>query len=146
MPVAAAIETESSLEAKQRRCPPSKLGFAVLLLLCIITWALSHSYHGITHDAGLYTLQALAHLSPASLGQDVFLRFGSQDRFTLFSPLYAAAIQWLGPEPAAAALTLTLQVALFACAWALARTVMPASLALLGVSVLIAVPGDYGAD
>jgi hypothetical protein len=88
----------------------------------------------------------MAHLTPSSLGQDVFLRFGSQDRYTLFSPLFAGASQLLGTEPAAACLTLLLQVALFVGAWTLARTVMPASLALLGVSVLIAIPGDYGAD
>jgi hypothetical protein len=40
----------------------SRLGFVVLLLLCVITWSLSHSYRGIFHDANLYVLQALAHL------------------------------------------------------------------------------------
>jgi hypothetical protein len=123
-----------------------RLGYAVVVLLCSVTWALSHSYRGIFHDAGLYTLQALAHLNPTSLGQDVFLHSGSQDRFTLFGPLYAAVIRLLGPAAAASRLTLTLQLGLFAGAWALARTVMPASWALLGVAVFIAIPGDYGAD
>jgi len=123
-----------------------KLGYVVVVVLCGITWMLSHSYRGIFHDAGLYTLQALAHLNPASLSQDVFLRFGSQDRFTVFGPLYAAVIRLLGPAAAASLLTLTLQLGLFAGAWTLARTVMPASWALLGVAVFIAIPGDYGAD
>jgi hypothetical protein len=124
----------------------SKLGYAVVVVLCGITWMLSHSYRDIFHDASLYTLQALAHLRPASLGQDVFLQFGSQDRFTLFGPLYAGVIRMLGPAVAAALLTLTQQLALFACAWILARTVMPAPWALLGAAVFIAIPGDYGAD
>jgi hypothetical protein len=124
----------------------SRLGLAVVLLLWVITWAISHSYRGIFHDASLYTLQALARLTPSSLGQDVFLRFGSQDRYTLFSPMFAGASHLLGTELAAACLTLFLQVALFVGAWFLARTAMPVSLALLGVSVLIAIPGDYGAD
>lgn len=143
---AADIETESSLDALDRARPLSRLGYAVVVLLCVMTWALSHSYRGIVHDAALYMLQALGRLNPASLGQDVFLRFGSQDRFTIFSPLYAAAIHLLGPDIAAAALTWALQCALFACAWALARTVMPASLALLGMAVLVAIPGNYGAE
>jgi hypothetical protein len=122
----------------------STLGLAGLLLLCFITWTLSRSYQGIFHDASLYTLQALAHLSPGSLSQDVFLRFGSQDRFTTFSPLFAGAIQLLGVEHAAAALTFVFQFALFYCAWRLACTVMPAWLAPLGIAVLVAIPGDYG--
>jgi hypothetical protein len=89
--------------------PLPRLGYAVLALFCAATWALSHSYRGIFHDAGLYTLQALAHLDPGYLGQDVFLRFGSQDRFTIFGALYAGAMH-LGPEPAASLLTLR-------CSW-----------------------------
>jgi hypothetical protein len=123
-----------------------KLGLAVVLLLCVSTWALAHGYRGIEHDACLYTLQALARLRPDSLAQDVFLRFGSQDRFTLFSPIYAALIGRLGVGPAAAVLTLTFQLAFLAGATVLARRVMPTSMALLGVAVLLAIPGFYGAD
>src|SRR6267142_750798 len=112
-----AIESHLALPAKDPDQGYSSLELVVLLLLCVITWALSHGYRGIFHDAGLYTLQALAHRAPASLGQDVFLRFGSQDRFTIFGPLYAAAARLLGMEGAAAALTFALQVALYACGW-----------------------------
>jgi hypothetical protein len=125
---------------------PSRLGLVVLALLGLTTWALSHRYAGIFHDAGLYTLQALAHLRPETLSADVFLKFGSQDRFTLFSPVYAAASRLLGVEAAAALLTLLFQIALLMGAWALARAVMPFSMALLGLAVLLAIPGDYGAD
>jgi hypothetical protein len=124
----------------------SRLGALTICLLCFATWALVHGYQGIFHDAVLYTLQALARLDPGSLSQDVFLRFGSQDRFTIFSPLYAGTIHLVGAERAAAALTLAFQLALFAGALALARSVMPRALALLGVLVLIAVPGYYGPD
>jgi hypothetical protein len=125
---------------------PSRLGLVVLALLGLTTWALSHSYAGIFHDAGLYTLQALARLRPETLSADVFLKFGSQDRFTLFSPIYATAGRLLGVEPAAALLTLLFQIALLMGAWALARAVMPFSMVLLGLAVLLAIPGDYGAD
>jgi hypothetical protein len=131
-------------EEPNRAC--STLELTVLLLLCVTTWALSHGYRGVFHDAGLYTLQALARLAPTSLGQDVFLRFGSQDRYTIFSPIYAAAARALGTEAAAATLTFTLQVALFVCGWLLARAVMPARMALYGLAVLVAIPGDYGSD
>jgi hypothetical protein len=119
---------------------------ATLLLLCLLTWALSHPYRGLFHDSGLYTLQAMAHLHPGTLAHDVFLRFGSQDAFTIFSPVYAGAIQLLGVEPAAAVLTLCFQLAVFAAAWLLASSVVPRRMALLGVVVLVAIPGYYGAD
>ncbi len=124
----------------------ARLETVVLLLLCVTAWMLSHSYLGLFHDAGLYTLQALARLNPSSLNHDVFLQWGSQDRFTVFSPLYACAGRWLGIDNAAAALTFVFQMALFAAAWTLARAVMPARMALYGLAVFIAIPGDYGAD
>lgn len=124
---------------------PSRVGLTVLLLLCLATWAVSHSYEGLFHDARLYTLQALAHLHPDSLTQDVFLEYGSQDRFTLFSPVYAAASRLLGIDHGAAALTLLFQVALLAGAYALARSVLSVSMAVAGVAVFIALPGEYGA-
>ncbi len=114
------------------------------MLLCVAVWMLVHPYQGIFHDANLYTLQALARLHPESLAQDVFLQFGSQDRFTLFSPLYAAAIRLLGVDHAAALLTLLSQLALIAAGGCLARAVMPADYALLGLLLMIAAPGDYG--
>jgi hypothetical protein len=117
---------------------------AVLAVLAIAVWALSHRYHGLFHDAGLYALQALARLHPDSLSADVFLKFGSQDRFTVFSPIYAAAVRWLGAESAAAWLTFASQIALLGAAWLLARTIMSGSMALLGVGLLLALPGDYG--
>jgi hypothetical protein len=124
----------------------SRLGLGVVGLLGIATWALSHSYRGLFHDAGLYALQALARLHPDSLAEDVFLKFGSQDGFTVWSPVYAAVSRLLGVELAGATLTLALQWALLAGAWMLARAVMPLSMAMFGVAVLIAVPGDYGSD
>src|SRR5687768_15276438 len=75
-----------------------------------------HPYLGITHDARLYTLQALNHLRPDLYGNDVFLRYGSQDDYTLFTRLHAVAIAWLGIEPAAAVLTFISHSAFLAAA------------------------------
>ena len=125
---------------------PSRFGLWVALLLCLATWAVSHGYQGLFHDARLYTLQALAHAHPESLSQDVFLKFGSQDSFTVFSPVYTTAMRELGIDHAAAALTLLFQIGVIVGAWALARGVLSASMVLPGVAALIALPGDYGAD
>ena len=48
-----------------------------------------HPYQGLIHDARLYTLQALNHLHPDLYSNDVFLKYGSQDSYTLFTPVYA---------------------------------------------------------
>ena len=124
---------------------PSRLGMSVLVILCLTTWAISHSYQGLFHDARLYTLQALAYLHPGSLSHDVFLKYGSQDRFTIFSPVYAAAARALGIEHGAAVLTLLFQIALLGGAYTLARSVLSTPMALAGVAALLAIPGDYGA-
>lgn len=106
---------------------------------------LQHPFEGIAHDSVLYTFQALARLHPDTLGHDIFLRFGSQDQYTLFSPLYAAAIRLFGLEPAAAILTLLAHLLFFCSAWLLARRFMGTELALVAVGLLIVLPSGYGA-
>lgn len=124
-----------------------KLGFVVVLPMLFGTWALEHGYQGIRHDANLYTLQALARLSSGHLDTDVFLSLGSQDQYTIFGRVYALVIRSIGLEPAAALLTLTSQLAMILCSAALLRRVAPTrALTLLGIAVLIAIPGFYGAD
>jgi hypothetical protein len=117
-----------------------------LVALTLIAWMLKHGYEGITHDAQLYSFQAMARLKPALLGNDLYLRFGSQDNYTVFSPLYAAAIARFGFEPAAALITLASQFAFITAAWFLARRVMPGYLAWLAVGLVVALPGVYGAQ
>jgi hypothetical protein len=123
----------------------ARLAAAALSLCIFATWMLQYRYAGIAfNDASLYTLQALAHIHPDTVGNDVFLRFGSQDHYTFFSPIYAAAIRLLDLEPAAALLTLLSQGVFLACAWLLARRVMPREYALLAIALLVALPSSYG--
>jgi hypothetical protein len=103
-----------------------------------------HGYHGLFHDAQLYLLQALAHLHPQLYGNDPFLRFGSQDSFTVFPALHAALIDRLGIEPATALLTALSHIALIGAIFILARALMPLRLALLATALVVAIPGDYG--
>jgi len=123
---------------------PSLAAF-VLVLAIACSWIVYHPYLGIWHDAELYTLQALAHLEPRLLAGDLFLRFGSQDAYTVFSPIYARAIAAFGLEHAAALLTLVSQALFVAATWLLARRLLPPGLLWLGIGFVIAMPGDYGA-
>jgi len=115
------------------------------LVLCIIAfWMLEHPYEGIVHDSVLYAFSALARLHPASLGHDVYLSLGVQDRYTLFSPMAASLIRVLGLERSAQLITLVAQVAFFGGGWLLARSLLPAAEALLSLALLVILPAVYG--
>ncbi len=122
----------------------ARLAVIAMALLALAMWMLQHPYTGIVHDSTLYTLLALARLHPDTLSADVFLRFGSQDRYTIFSPLYAAAIRRIGLEPAAATLTFAAHLAVLGGAWLVARRFMSALYSTFGVALLLALPGEYG--
>ena len=117
------------------------IGLALLVVAC---WMLIHPYRGVTHDGTLYGLLALSHLHPGSLDHDMFVRYGVQNDFTVFTPLYAGVVHYLGFEHAAALLTLLTHVAFFSCAFLLARRFGSARSALLGVGLLIVLPAYYG--
>ena len=68
-------------------------------------WLLLTPYAGLSHDAQAYAFQALARLDPTVLGQDVFLKYDSQDRYTVFPLIYATLIQAFGLETTASSLT-----------------------------------------
>lgn len=92
----------------------------VLVAGCAL-WILAHPYWGIWHDARVYTLMALHWLNPQAFARDPWFMFGSQDQYSLFSPLYAGLISLLGVEEAARWGTL-LQGLLFVwCSWKLAN-------------------------
>ncbi|MGL4424600.1 MAG: hypothetical protein ACRCZF_28360 [Gemmataceae bacterium] len=53
-------------------------------------------YLGFAHDAILYGGQVLERVEPGSLKDDLFFQFGSQDKFSLFSPLMAPLVKLVG--------------------------------------------------
>jgi hypothetical protein len=105
----------------------------------------AHPYPGLQHDAILYALQALRSLEPQALSDDLFFRYGSQDSYTLFSPLYVALIRLFGLEPAAHLIARFSLLGLLAGALLLARRMMERELAWLAIALFIAIPGNYGA-
>lgn len=120
------------------------LALTAMGLLTLALWVIQHPFRGIMHDSVLYSLFALAKLHPDTLTADVFLRFGSQDRFSVFAPIYAAAISRFGLEHAAVLLLLLSQATLFGCAWLLARRFMQPLDATLSLALLVLLPDEYG--
>lgn len=118
------------------------IGLALTLLLVFI-WLLTHRYQGLAQDARLYAVQALSTLNPALKG-DLYLQNTSQDHYTVFSPIYAEVIQWLGLHGAARTLTLLFAMAFLAAAWQLANRLLAPGEAWLAVGTLILTVGAYG--
>ncbi|HEY6564069.1 MAG TPA: hypothetical protein VIY86_06205, partial [Pirellulaceae bacterium] len=69
-----------------------------LLPLVLALSALFRPYSGLIHDARLYAFQVLDHIEPGQHTQDLFLKFGSQDRFSLFSTIMVPLARVCGLE------------------------------------------------
>ena len=69
-----------------------------LMLLTVNAWALPYA-GSLVHDARLYGIQAVNRVEHGSFAGDLYLQYGSQDRYTLFSSVAAPLVQTLWPTP-----------------------------------------------
>lgn len=67
-----------------------------LLALLLALNALARPYANLVHDARLYSVQVLNHLEHGAYNDDLFLRYGSQDQFSIFSCIVAPLVGLLG--------------------------------------------------
>jgi hypothetical protein len=116
-----------------------------LALLILLVWIIDHRYPGITQDAQIYAFQALARLKPFLAG-DLYLLNTSQDQFTIFSPIYAWAIQHLGLDVATMTMALAFNACLYIAAWCLVKRLADAKDAWIALLGLVILPGIYGAS
>ncbi len=114
-----------------------------LTVMLLLLWLLMRGYHGITGDGQIYAFQAMARMHP-NLSADLYLQNTSQDRFTLFSPLYAWFIGILGLENASRLLTLLFTFWFLAAVWSCARVISGRDAAWGAVALLLIVSGTYG--
>ncbi len=136
----ATVPWPPAVEARGRTC-------LLLLAAVAVLWMATRPYSGIVHDSTLYTLQALNAADPARFADDPFLRFGSQDRFTIFSHLYGPVLRWAGISLGALLLTLLAQAIWLCGAYCLARALLGDPVrALAAVAGLVALPSTYGAE
>jgi hypothetical protein len=129
------------------RALPQGLPAFALFCALISVWIVQNPTYGLVHDSQLYVFQALARIHPELFSQDIYLRYGSQDSYTVFSPLFAVFVRWLGPETAAAVFTVVSHAGLVAATAVLVRTLMvPARFAWLGLALVCVLPGFYDAE
>lgn len=102
-------------------------------------------YVGIWHDGYLYAAQAVRRMAPG-LDGDLYFRFDNQDDYTLFSPLYAWMTGAMGLETAAHVLARGSGLAFLGGALSLARRLLPRDQAWLALTLLVLIPGWYGAS
>lgn len=117
---------------------------AIIALAAI--WLLTHRYFGIQHDGLFYAVQALARIDPAAYARDVFFAYGSQDNYSLFSPIYARLITATGLDRAALLGLAAAHLAWALAAYALARQFLQGPALWLGLGLLYALPGHYGSQ
>src|SRR5579863_2827571 len=121
----------------------SKIATAALVLMLLAIWLSLHGYHGLAGDGQIYAFQAIARIYP-SLATDLYLQNTSQDQFTIFSPVYAWFIGFMGLEHAARMLTLMFTVCFLIAAWAVGRVLANRAGAWLAVALLLIFDGSYG--
>jgi hypothetical protein len=139
-----ATPTLNAATSAGRSAWPGPLVALALALGLFATWLAAHAYLGIRHDAIFYSFLALARLSPEALGGDLFVRYGSQDAWTLFSPLYAALVARLGLENAALLLALVGQALFWIAAARLCARLLDDRQRWFAFALLLAWPGAYG--
>jgi hypothetical protein len=119
--------------------PDVAVGFVGVAL-----WLFTHPFLGLSNDGALYALMALNWLHPDVFSSDLFVRFGSQDQFSIFSPLYG----WLVGRVGFAAANISLLLAayglwLVGAAW-LASRLTKGWLGRLAFLLLCAIAAYYG--
>src|SRR6516164_6054317 len=73
---------------------------ACLLGLLLALNALARPYVSLIHDSRLYAVQVLNRLEGGTYADDLYLGYGSQDQFSLFSHAAVPLVGLLGLEPA----------------------------------------------
>lgn len=113
-----------------------------LLTIGFALWLCIHPYLGIWHDARVYSLMAMRHLLPDAYANDPWFMFGSQDSYSAFAPLFAAAISTVGLGEGARLIAF-LGGLLFALgAYVLSRAALPRA-GPLSFFLLLTIPLSY---
>ncbi len=82
---------------------------------------LCRPYRGVRHDAQIYFGQAQFHLTPQWMSHDLYFLYGSQDRYSVFSTLFAPLLNAFGLVHAEVGALLFLHALFWIACWCLAR-------------------------
>ena len=104
---------------------------------------LCRPYRGVRHDAQIYFGQAQFHLTPQWMSHDLFFQYGSQDRYSIFSTLFAPLLSALGLAHAEIGALLFVHALFWLACWWLVRR-LPSPDRWLVLAVVALMPHFYG--
>jgi len=113
-------------------------------LLIAALWMIARPYRGVRHDGILYLGQTLARLMPDSIGHDLFFAYGSQDRYSIFSPVMAPLVRQLGVAASQWGVLFLCQAAFVVGCWVLTAELPSRFLRWCAMLALVALPHTYG--
>ncbi|HZY85257.1 MAG TPA: hypothetical protein VFE78_10535, partial [Gemmataceae bacterium] len=120
---------------------------AALLCVLLAANALVLPYAGFSHDSRLYASQIVERVAPGSFRADLFLRYGSQDKYSVFTPLVAPVVAVIGLAPAFFLLYLASKALFFYGAIRLVRALVPEGRAVvLGLLYNAVIPMPFGGN
>jgi len=118
-----------------------------LVCLLLAANALVEPYRGLDHDSRLYAVQILERIHPGSFVGDLYLRYGSQDRYSVFAILMAPLVQLCGIHAAFFCVYLASKAILFWSLLRLSRVLISSNLALILALIHLAiVPVAFGGN
>jgi len=115
----------------------------LLGLACFTLWLNANPYIGIDHDARLYALMAFRWVNPEAYLRDPWFAYGSQDAYSIFSPLLAQVFLLFGVAKGALLATLTQGVLFALSALVLARSGLGRAGYGLAAMVMVSFPLLY---
>jgi len=118
-----------------------------LVCLLLVANGCVEPYKGLDHDSRLYAIQVLERIHPGSFAADLYLRYGSQDRFSLFSLLMSPLVELWGIYIAFFCAYLASKILLFWGLVRLSRVLISSHLALILALIHLAiVPVAFGGN
>ncbi len=117
---------------------------AMAVLWIVALYLLCRPYRGVRHDAMLYFGQSLFHQSSSWLQHDLFFLSNSQDRYSLFSTLFAPVLQALGLSSAEIVTLLALHALLLFAVWQLTAG-LATPVRWIALALVVVLPHFYAA-
>ncbi len=118
-----------------------------LVCLLLAANALVEPYRGLDHDSRLYAVQILERIHPGSFAGDLYLLYGSQDRYSVFTILVAPLVQLWGLHVTFFCVYLASKALLFWSLLRLTRVLISSNLALILALIHLAiVPVAFGGN
>ena len=120
-----------------------RLRWAALVCTIAVLWLATRHYFGVIQDARFYTLEVLRELNPSPYADDLYFKFGSQGRFSLFSHLYRPFVSHFGVGAAGMGFTIAGQLCWILGLVCLVRRWVDKKYLWLSLATVIVMPNAY---